>query len=146
MTTTSSTLNLARPRAQTTAVTGLGVAGLIIFAGNYNVVKGENGGVGPAIITAVGCLLVTAVLYGAVLPRTRRSNRTAVILGILAVLSLAAFWSGVTPVIAGAALATTATAPATAGASSRGTRLAQAAGGVAALIALVVTLASSHLF
>ncbi|HET6911060.1 MAG TPA: hypothetical protein VFH54_17155 [Mycobacteriales bacterium] len=140
-TTTSSALNPVRPLAQTTAVTGLGIAGLIIFAGNYNLGRGENGGVGPAIITAVGCLLVTAVLYGAVLPRTRRSNRTAVILGILAVLSLAAFWSGVTPVLAGAALATTSGVPVT----SRGTRIAQAAGGVATIIALVVTIASSHL-
>jgi hypothetical protein len=141
MTTTTSTLNPVRPLAQTTAVTGIAIAGLIIFAGNYDIGKGENGGVGPAIITAVGCLLVTAVLYGAVLPRTRRSNRTAVILGILAVVSLAAFWSGVTPVFAGAALATTAAVPAT----SRGTRIAQAAGGVATIIALAVTLASSHL-
>lgn len=138
--TTTSTLSPARPRAQTAAVTGIAIAGLIIFAGNYNVGKGENGGLGPAIITAVGCLLVTAVLYGALLPRTRRANRSAVILGTLAVLSLATFWSGVTPVLAGAALATSATAAAT----SRGARIAQAAGGVATIIALAVTLASSH--
>ena len=141
MTTTTSTLNPTRTVAQTTAVTGLAIAGLIIFAGNYNVGKGENGGVGPAVITAVGCLLVTALLYGAVLPRTRRSNRTAAILGILAVVSLATFWSGVTPVFAGAALATTASASVI----SRGARIAQAAGGVATVIALAVTLASSHL-
>jgi hypothetical protein len=139
--TTTSTPSPARPLAQTAAVTGIAIAGLIIFAGNYHVAKGENGGLGPAIITAVGCLLVTAVLYGAVLPRTRRSNRNAIILGILAVLSLAAFWSGVTPVLAGAALATSETTPAT----SRGARIAQAAGGVATIIALAVTLASSHL-
>jgi hypothetical protein len=138
--TTTSTPSPARPLPQTAAVTGIAIAGLIIFAGNYSVGKGENGGLGPAIITAVGCLLVTAVLYGAVLPRTRRSNRSAIILGILAVLSLAAFWSGVTPVLAGAALATSATAPAT----SRGARIAQAAGGVATIIALAVTLALSH--
>jgi hypothetical protein len=141
MTTTTSTLNPARPQAQTTAVTGIAIAGLIIFAGNYNVGKGDNGGLVPAIITAAGCLLVTAVLYGVVLPRTPGSNRTAVTLGILAVLSLAAFWSGATPIFAAAALATSASAPAT----SRGARIAQAAGGVATVIALAVTLASSHL-
>lgn len=139
--TTPRTFAPTPPLTQTAAVSGIAIAGLIIFAGNYNVGRGENGGLGPAIITAVGCLLVTAVLYGAVLPRTRRSNPSAVILGILAVLSLAAFWSGVTPVLAGAALATSASAPVT----SRAARIAQAAGGVATIIALAVTLASSHI-
>lgn len=141
MTTNTSTVGPTRPLAQTMAVAGIAVAGLIVFAGNYNIGKGENGGLGPAIITAAGCLLVTAVLYGAVLPRIRRSNRTAIILGILAVLSLAAFWSGVTPVLAGAALA----ANAGKADSSRGARIAQAAGGVATLIAFAGALASSHL-
>jgi hypothetical protein len=141
MTTTTSTLSAARPTAQTAAVTGIAIAGLIIFAGNYNLEKGDNGGLGPAIITAAGCLIVTALLYGLVLPRTRASNRTAVILGILAVLSLALFWAGVTPVLAAAALAATARAPA----ATRGARIAQGAGGVATAIALAVTLAQSHL-
>jgi hypothetical protein len=125
VTTNTSTLSPTRPLAQTAAVAGLAVAGLIIFAGNYNVEKGQNGGLGPAIITAAGCLLVTVVVYGAVLPHMRRPNRTAVILGVLAVLSLAAFWSGVTPVLAGAALA------ANAGKAdfNRGARIAQAASG-----------------
>lgn len=138
---TSTSISPSRPVAQTAAVAGTAIAGLIIFAGNYHIARGENGGLGPAIITAVGCLLVTAVLYGVVLPRTRRSNRGAVILGILAVLSLAVFWSGVTPVLAGAALAMSANTPVT----SRGARIAQAAGGVATILALAVTLATSHL-
>jgi hypothetical protein len=142
MTTSTSTVRPTRPHAQTTAVAGIAIAGLIIFAGNYNVGNGENGGLGPAIISAAGCLLVTAVVYGVVLARTQGSNRTALILGILAVLSLAAFWSGVTPVLAGAALA----ANAGKADSSRGARIAQAAGGVATLIAFAVALASSHLF
>ena len=141
MTTNTSTVSPTRPLAQTTAIAGIAVAGLIIFAGNYNVRKGENGGLGPAIITAAGCLLVTAVLYGVVLPRVRRSDRTAIILGTLAVLSLPVFWSGVTPVLAGAALATDASNAD----SSRGARIAQASGGAATLIAFAVSLASSHL-
>lgn len=140
--TTTSHLNPARPIAQTTAVAGLAIAAVIIFAGNYHVAKGENGGLGPAIITAVGCLLLSGVLYGAVLPRTRGSNRAAIVLGILAVLSLAAFWSGITPVLAGAAIATTSGAAN----ASRGARLAQAAGVAVTIAALAVTLATSHLF
>jgi hypothetical protein len=75
-----------------------------------------------------------------VLPRAQGSTRAAVILRILAVLSLAAFWSGVTPVLAGAALAMTAGAADT----SRGPRIATAAGGIATVVALAVTLASGH--
>jgi hypothetical protein len=142
MTTNTGTVSPTRPLAQTTAVAGIAVAALIIFAGNYNVGKGENGGLGPAIITAAGCLLVTAFVYGAVLPRMRRPNRTVIVFGVLAVLSLAAFWSGVTPVLAGAALAANAGKAAE---SNRGARIAQAAGGVASVIALAVVLASSHL-
>lgn len=142
MTTTTSTSSPARPLSQTTAVAGLGVAGLIIFAGNYHVAKGENGGTGPAIITAVGCLLVAGLLYAVVLPRTKRPSRTAAILGTLAFLSLVAFWSGVTPVLAGAALASSPRGTD----SSRGARVAQVAGGVATLLALGVILAESHLF
>ena len=142
MTSTTTDVGVALRTAQTTAVAGLAIAGVIIFAGNYHVTEGENGGAGAAVITGLGCLLVTAVLYGAVLPRTRNSSRAAVILGILAVLSLAAFWSGITPVLTGAALATTSSTADI----SRGARIAQAAGGAGTIGALAVTLASSHLF
>ena len=87
------------------AIAGLAIAALVIVAGNRDVKPGENGGTGPALITAVFCLVVAGILFGLVIPRTRRTGRTALILGILAVLSLVAFWSGVTPVIAAAALA-----------------------------------------
>lgn len=141
---TTATTELRRPRlaAQTTAVGGLAIAGIVIFAGNYHIARGENGGLGPAVITAVGCLLLTAVLYGAVLPRTRASRRAASLLGALAVLSLVAFWSGITPVLAGAALATTSDDFDV----SRRTRIAQLAGAVATIVAVAVTLASSNLF
>lgn len=140
MSTPSTTLRTLQPASQAAAVTGLAVAGIIIFAGNYHLAPGENGGLGPAIITGGGCLLLAALLYGAVLPRTGASNRAAVILGILAVVSLAAFWSGITPVLASAAFA------ATPHAATRVARIAQGAGSLAAIVAVVTTLASSHLF
>jgi hypothetical protein len=141
MSTTTEQTALSR-RLTTYAVAGLVVAAVIIFAGNYRVEKGENGGLGPAIITAVGCLIVTAVIYALVLPRTQRPDRTAVILGVLAVLSLVVFWSGMTPVLAAGAFAATRDRDDV----SRGVRAAQIAGAVAAVLALVVTLYQSHLF
>ena len=87
------------------AAAGLALAAVVIVAGNWDVQPGENGGTGPAVVTAAFCLVVAGVLFGLVVPRTRRPGRTALVLGILAVLSLAVFWSGVTPVITAAALA-----------------------------------------
>lgn len=141
MTTTTSGRRAVRLTSQNAAVGSLALAGIIIFAGNYHVAQGENGGLGPAVITAVGCLLLSAILHGLVLPRTRASNRVAIILGTLALLSLVVFWSGVTPVLTGAALAATfETSPA-----SRTARIAQFCGALATTVALAVTLATSHL-
>jgi uncharacterized membrane protein len=142
MITTTRARRTTRLTSQTAAVGGLALAGLIIYAGNYHVAAGENGGLGPAIITAVGCLLVSALVHGLVLPRRQASNRAAIILGTLAALSLVVFWSGLTPVLAGAAVAATSDA----GGTSRGARVAQVAGGIATAAALAATLATSHLF
>ena len=142
MSTTTPHLHLARPSLQTTAVSGLALAAVIVFAGNYHVPTGENGGLGPAIVTGIACLAVTAFLYGALLRRNRASDRTAIVLGALAVLSLPVFWSGLTPVLAGAAVAATSEASHV----HRSARLAQGLGIVATVITLVVTLAGSHLF
>lgn len=123
------------------AATGLALALLIIVAGNYHLTKGEHGGTGPALVTLIGCTILTAALFGFVLPRVNQPSRAALVLGILAVLSLAAFWSGATPVLAAASLAATTGAPATSGTA----RAAQVVGALAAAVAVAVTLAGSHL-
>lgn len=91
------------------AAIGVGLAAIVIFACNYDLPKGENGGTGPAIWTAVLCAVVAAVLFGLVVPRSRHHERAALTLGILTVLSIAAFWSGVTPILGAATLAATGT-------------------------------------
>lgn len=121
---------------------GLVVAGLIIFAGNYDVRKNENGGTGPAIVTAVICVVLAAVLFGYVVPRVRNANRTALILAAIGVVSIVAFWSGIPPVLTAASLAV---APPSA-ASPRSTKIVQALAAVVSAVALVGTLAQSHLF
>lgn len=124
------------------AATGLALAGIVIVAGNYHVSKGENGGTGPAISTAVLCAVLAGALFGIVVPRVRRLERTTLILGIISVISLVIFWSGVTPIIAAAAGAV----------SSRGaeatkaTKTGQVLGVAASLLAVGWTLANSHLF
>jgi hypothetical protein len=146
MTSTHTTTQTPQPRltlaAPPTAAVGLALALVIIFASNYHVGKDESGGTGPALVTAIGCLVLTAVLFGVVLPRTRRGTKTAMILGAVAIATIAIFWSGATPVLAAASFA------ATAGASStrRGTRTVQVLAGVVTAAAVAITLAQSHLF
>lgn len=124
------------------AAAGLALAGVVIFAGNYNVPKGENGGTGPAIVTAALCAVIAVVLSTLVIPRMRNHARAEMILGILSVLSLAVFWSGITPVLA-AATWTIADGNAQ---PSRRTATIRWVSAAAAVLAVAWTLANSHLF
>ena len=123
------------------AALGVVVGGLIILFGNADVKKGENGGLRPAIVTAVIVVVLTAALWGLLLPRVRNHGRTAMILGIVGVVSIVAFWSGVTPVLAAAAVAA---APLD-DEHGRGVRVAQGLAAAAALLALIVSIAQSGL-
>jgi drug/metabolite transporter (DMT)-like permease len=108
MNATTASTDQATPARRSTALAsgGIGLAGVVILVGNWHVSAGQHGGAGPALATAVLCAVVAGVLFGLAVPRTRRTGRTTLILGILAVLSLPLFWSGITPVIGAAALAT----------------------------------------
>jgi hypothetical protein len=125
----------------TYAGTGLSVALGIVVLGNVNVHPGENGGTGPGIFTGVLCALVTVGLFVGLLPRLQRTERAAIVLAGLAVVSVAVFWSGLPPVLAAAAAAALARTEGAGRASRTMTVLA----GVAAVFALGVTLAGSHL-
>jgi hypothetical protein len=140
MTTTTATSRTPKPAVL--AAIGAVLAAIVIFAGNYNVQPGENGGVGPAIVTAVICVVVAALLFGLVVPRFEGSERTVIVLGVLTVLSMAAFWSGVTPLLAAATLAVA--APITGRRWPVGvTRVVVV---VATVLVVAWTLATSHVF
>lgn len=125
------------------AYAGIGLAAAIgiVVVGNAHVQAGENGGTGPAIFTGVLCTLVTVGLFTGLLPRLQSANRTTIVLGTLGVVSLAAFWSGLPPVLAAAAAATLARTEA----PGRAARTLTVLAGVAAVFAVGVTVASSHL-
>jgi len=86
------------------AVAGLLGAAVVIVLGNTNVDAGEDGGLGPALITGVGCVVLAALLFAVVLRRFS-GTRTQVVLAVLTVLSLIVFWSGATPVLGAATAA-----------------------------------------
>jgi hypothetical protein len=118
------------------AIGGLVLAAIIILVGNTNLEPGENGGTGPAIVTSVICLVLAAALFVFVVPRARNTDRTALILGGAALLTIVVFWSGVTPVLAAAAVAVARRAPAPGRAAVAG----QILGALGTLVALVVTI------
>ena len=91
------------------ALAGLVGAAIIIVLGNTSLSAGDNGGLGPALVTGVGCLVLAAVLFAGVLLRYQGS-RTQVVLAVLSVLSLLVFWSGA-PAVFGAASAAAARRP-----------------------------------
>jgi hypothetical protein len=131
-----------RVAAPTAGLLALVVSLVIVFAGNYHVQSGENGGTGPGIVTGIICVALAAGLFGYVVPRATNIDRTAFVLAVIGIVSIVAFWSGVTPLFAVAALVVAErgqTAP------TRKARVAVALAVVAALAALVVTLAQSHL-
>ena len=56
--------------------------------------SGENGGAAPYAISVAVCAVVTAILFGRVLPRIADPARAAWILAGLGLLTGVAFWSG----------------------------------------------------
>jgi hypothetical protein len=141
-TTTSIPLASSSRRTAVYGLAGLAVSLVVVLLGNWHVESGEQGGAGPALFCSVFCLLVAALLFGLVVPRARRLDRTTVVLGVVALLSLAVFWAGVTPVIAAAALA----ARARSSEPSRGATVWSVIAAISALLVVAWTLANAHLF
>ena len=80
------------------------LGGFIIFAGNYNVAKGENGGLEPAIVSAAILVVLAAALYFAALPRIHDAGRAASVVSVVTIVSLLVFWLGITPLLAATAV------------------------------------------
>jgi hypothetical protein len=121
----------------TTMAVGLVLALVVVVMGNTNVGDGENGGLWPGIVTGVGCAILAGVLYWLVRDRWQGSVRATLVLGIVAVLTLAVFWSGAPLVLAGATWAAADGTPA----KSHAVLTARVLSALAAVLALVVTIA-----
>ena len=114
-------------------IVGLIMLGAIAVA-NF-VGEGENGGPAEFAVSAVVALAVAALLFGRVVPNARESarpGRTALVLAILAVVTLVVFWSGLPQVLAPAAIVLGMAAP-----RSRETVAATVLGSVAYALSLV---------
>ena len=121
---------------------GIVLGGFMIFAGNTDLKKGDNGGLGPAIFSAVLLLALAAVLYYAVLPRVQNVDRTVIVISAIAVVSLGVFWLGITPLLAAAAVAVAAKAPRL----RTPAMVLQVLAVVAAVATVVISIAQSRVF
>jgi hypothetical protein len=79
-------------------------AGALSNFGNLSEKAGEDGGTGPFLVGAGVALVLTAVLFLRVVPRSQGSTRTALIVAVVAVLSLAGYWAGLPEVFGPAAI------------------------------------------
>jgi hypothetical protein len=80
----------------------LGAVAVANFAGS-----GDNGGAGAFAICVVVSLAAGGLVFGRVVPRAKagsRPGRTALVLAVVSVVCLAAFWSGLPQVLAPAAI------------------------------------------
>lgn len=79
------------------------LAALALAAANFTG-SGDNGGGLEYAVTLGGSLVVALALFAWGIPRTDRPARVGLIIGLIAVLSLAVFWSGLPYVLGPAAV------------------------------------------
>ena len=78
----------------------LAASAVVIVLGNTNLDPGENGSTSWLFINIGIFLALVFPLYGILVPRSTNPARTGLIFGILAVISLGAFWSAM-PILLG---------------------------------------------
>jgi hypothetical protein len=87
--------------ARISALVGFTLAAIGVVLANTDVPAGQNGGTGPMALGLVLSGVVALAIGILVFSRTRRPDRAALVLGVLGVLTVVAFWSGL-PFVVGA--------------------------------------------
>ena len=90
-------------------IVGLGIVAAILTAAalaaaNFIGDAGENGGGPEYVVTLAVSLLVAVGLFGWVIPRTTRPAKVGLVVGVIALLSIAAYWTGLPYVLGPAAI------------------------------------------
>ncbi len=89
---------------------GLGsfaAAAVVIVLGNTSLQEGENGGTVSLIVSLIVCATAAGLLYGWIVPGTARPARTGLIVGIVTLITVVVFWSGLPIVVGSAAVVVT---------------------------------------
>jgi hypothetical protein len=89
---------------------GIGAVSLVVALVSLAVANfggsGGDGGTGPFLATAAFSLILAVIVFGWAVPRAGAGGtelRTAVVLAVLSVIGVAAFWSGLPQIVAPAA-------------------------------------------
>ncbi|HEY7792655.1 MAG TPA: hypothetical protein VIA10_01460 [Gaiellaceae bacterium] len=98
-------MNLTRHNVLGIGLAASLLAALGLAAANFLGEDGENGGVGPYVVTLAVSIVVTAVVFGWAIPRTERPARDGIVAGALALLAIAVYWTGIPFVLGPAAIA-----------------------------------------
>jgi hypothetical protein len=82
------------------------IAVAAMAAANFIGVAGEDGGLMPFLVTTAITLLMVALVFGWAIPRYRdgAAGKAALVLAVLAVVTLIGYWSGIPEVLAPAAI------------------------------------------
>jgi hypothetical protein len=89
--------SLTRPAAPLAAVAAL--AGLAVIGLQYAIARPDEDALREFLVVCGLIAVSTAIVFGVVVPRAR-SAKTALTLSLLALLFAAAYWSGISPVLA----------------------------------------------
>jgi hypothetical protein len=96
---------LSRQHITMTGLAAAALTAVALAAANFiSTESSENGGGIEYAVTLGGSLVLALVLFGWVIPRIDRPARAGLVVGLIAVLSLAAFWSGLPYVLGPAAV------------------------------------------
>lgn len=87
--------------ARISALIGFTLAAIGVVLANTDVQPGQNGGVGPMVLGLVLSGAVALAVGVLVFSRARRAERAGLVVGVLGVLTVVAFWSGL-PFVLGA--------------------------------------------
>jgi len=82
------------------AAAALVASAVVIILGNTNLKPGENGSTGWLFVNLAIFLVLAYPLFGMLVPGSTNPARTGLIVGILSIISLGAFWSAL-PVLLG---------------------------------------------
>jgi hypothetical protein len=98
-------MSLSRQAIHGAGVLAVALAAVALAVANFvSTESGENGG-GAAYIATLGIsLLVAAAVFGWAIPRSEHPARVGLVVGVIGLLSVAAFWSGLPYVLGPAAI------------------------------------------
>ena len=95
-------MSLTRTTLQIIGVAAAALTAVALAVANF--AGGGDGGTGPYVVTLAVCIGIAAVLFGWAIPRTTHPARAGLIAGVLGLLSLPVFWSGLPYVLGPAAI------------------------------------------